>query len=153
MAVKGGEKLRAFIRKARAAQLRGAKKIEVGFFSTAKYPDGTPVTNVAAWNEFGTRWRGGGTAIPERPYFRQSIERFKTELRQPMIRVIDSSTMALTESGANFIGNFASGILRTQITRLRTPPNSPRTIRIKGSANPLIDEGFLKGSATHKVSM
>ena len=63
--IKGGKKLNAFIRKAKNA--KSVKEIQVGFFSSAKYPDGTPVAAVAAWNEFGTK------RIKERPFFRNAI--------------------------------------------------------------------------------
>ena len=51
----------------------GVREVDVGFFSTATYPDGTPVAAVAAWNEFGTQ-RGGRPHIPERPFFRRAIK-------------------------------------------------------------------------------
>ena len=47
---RGGEKLKATL--AKAEQSRN-KRVKVGFFSTAKYQDGTPVANVAAIQEFG----------------------------------------------------------------------------------------------------
>ena len=48
---RGGKKLDAFLRKAKTA--KGVNAVEIGFYSTAKYADGTAVTNVALWNEFG----------------------------------------------------------------------------------------------------
>ena len=51
-------KLKSFIKKAQAAQIKSVKRVSVGFFATSKYRDGTPVTNVAAWNEFGTQRNG-----------------------------------------------------------------------------------------------
>ena len=63
---KGGKKLDEFLRRAKTAD--GVDTVEIGFFSDAKYPDGTPVTNVAAYNEFGTNGKDGAGAIPERPF-------------------------------------------------------------------------------------
>ena len=60
----GGRKLERFLREAGRG---GVSSVAVGFFSDAKYQDGTPVAAVAAWNEFGTK------NIPERPFFRQAI--------------------------------------------------------------------------------
>ena len=87
---RGGKKLREFIRKAKTAD--GVKDVEVGFYSTAKYPDGTPVTNVALWNEFGFESKyfpvqtTGGTwlfikrqtplQVPERPFFGSPLPSF-----------------------------------------------------------------------------
>ena len=45
----GGKKLDAFLRKAKGA--KGVDALEIGFYSTAKYADGTSVTNVAFYNE------------------------------------------------------------------------------------------------------
>ena len=53
--IHGGEKLKEFLRRAKAAQAFNVRKLEIGFWDTARYPDGTPVTNVAAWNEWGTK--------------------------------------------------------------------------------------------------
>ena len=76
--VKGGRKLQRFIRKAKSA--KGVRGVESGFYATAKYPDGTPVTNVAAWQEFGT------VRIPERPFMRQSIPKMKP----PLLDILNS---------------------------------------------------------------
>ena len=75
---KGGKKLDEFLRRAKTAD--GVDTVEIGFFSDAKYPDGTPVTNVAAWNEFGTENKDGSERIPERPFFRQAIPKMKTPI-------------------------------------------------------------------------
>ena len=65
--VTGGRAAKQFILQAKRAQRGAVEELQVGFFATAKYPDGTPVTNVAVWNEFGTG------RIPERPFFRQAL--------------------------------------------------------------------------------
>ena len=53
-------------------QLKAArnKKLQVGWFDSAKYDDNTPVAGVAAANEFGN---------PPRPFIRNAIEDNKTE--------------------------------------------------------------------------
>ena len=73
MAVRGGHRLKASIRKGLSAQ--GVTRVTVGFYKTATYPDGTPVAAVAAWNEFGTKGGGWGGPIPERPFFRQTVRK------------------------------------------------------------------------------
>ena len=70
---KGGQKLNAILLKAEKARI---KRVRVGFFSTAKYDDGTSVANVAGIQEFGAPAVG----IPERPFFRQSIAIMEDEL-------------------------------------------------------------------------
>lgn len=47
-------------------------KLTAGFYKGAKYEDGTPVAQVAAWNNFGTIENGGFT--PPRPFFNDAID-------------------------------------------------------------------------------
>lgn len=147
--VKGGRKLDAFIRNAKAA--RGVKGVEVGFFSTSKYPDGTPVTNVAAFNEFGTETAGGGVRTPERPFFRQAIEQGKRQLPAVLRKSVNPRTMAVTKKVAGRLGLAMQGIIQESITDLTEPPNAPSTIRAKRSSNPLIDTGFMRSQVTYRV--
>ena len=51
----------------------------------------------------------------------------------------------------NRLGEMARGDIVESITKLNTPPNSPKTIALKGSSNPLIDTGFLRANVTFKV--
>ena len=124
------------------------REVDIGFFSTARYPDGTPVTNVAAWNEFGTE------TIPERPFFRNAIkdsERDIDELfKQTSAKKIESNEFA-AENLLGLVGLLVTENIQKSITNLRIPPNDPATIERKGSENPLIDTGFMRASVTHKV--
>ena len=141
--IKGGKKLDAFLRKAKGA--RGVGQVEVGFYSTARYPDGTPVTSVAAWQEFGTK------TIPERPFFRIAIGKMGGPALALLKADVDPKTMVVTRATASKLGLIGQKEIRKSITNLRTPPNSPVTILLKGSSNPLIDEGFMRQSVTWKV--
>ena len=140
--ITGGNKLNAFFRKAKAAK---SHDVDIGFFESAKYPDGTPVAAVAAWNEFGTE------RIPERPFFRNAIRESKDELLQVLKGNVDPRTMNVDRRTAGLLGQTMVGIIQENITKLRTPPNRPATIAAKGSSNPLIDEGIMKNSATYRV--
>ena len=138
--VKGGQKAKQFILQAKRAQRGAVDELQVGFFSTSKYPNGQAVTNVAVWNEFGTG------SIPERPFFRQAIAGAKRSIG-PMIRAsLDGRKMAMDRQAAGRIGEFMKDRIQTSITTLRSPGNAPATIAAKGSSNPLIDEGFLRNS-------
>ena len=136
--VKGGKKLAAFLRKARSAARR-SKVVEVGFFESARYSDGTPVAAVAAWNEFGTE-RNGGQHVPERPFFRNALVGADRDLLPIFKAGIDPKDMALDDRTARLIGEVMKTRIQQSITTLRTPPNAPSTIRRKGSSNPLIGE-------------
>lgn len=51
------------------------------------------------------------------------------------------------------VGVVAAAAVKVYMTELKTPPNAASTIRKKGSSNPLIDEGHMKGAVTYKVSI
>ena len=143
--VRGGKKLRRTIRNAKSAASRGVDKLEVGFFETAKYPEGIPVATVAAWAEF------GNDRTPERPFFRQALEAAVRPARELLRERVDPKTMVVEKSTANALGELVKGHVQRRITDLRTPPNAPSTIARKGSSNPLIDTSVLRASATYKV--
>ena len=151
--LKGENELRRKLRKMMTDD--GVKSLKVGFFESAKYPDGTPVAAVAAWNEFGTRGgrQGGGWGgpIPERPFFRNAIREFEDEI--PKIKnELNVRKMVVDEGLANSIGLRMSDILTNNIIKLREPPNAPVTIKLKGSSNPLQGKhGLLATSATFNV--
>ena len=166
----GGRKVNSAIRQGKKAQ--GVSEVRVGFFSTAKYPDGTPVTNVAAWNEFGTRSPSGQVITPERPFFRNSNRDVEPEISSILARVnpksmvvsdqianlvgraaADSLKVSITtlKDPPNLVGRAAADSLKVSITTLKDPPNSPVTIDRKGSSNPLIDTAKMRNSADYEI--
>ena len=145
----GRGELRRHLRKGKSGKL--ISKIEVGFFATARYANGTPVTNVAAWNEFGTV--RGGVTIPERPFFRQANKKMP-KIVMPILRAhVNPATLTVTRRTAELMGIKMGDTLADSIRSLRHPPNAPTTIKLKGSSNPLIDTGLMLRSVTHKVSI
>ena len=144
--VTGGRKLKAFLRKARSAQTR-SKSVAVGFFSTAKYPDGTPVAAVAAWNEFGTE-----QGIPERPFLRNSVGDAEDVIMPVLKEGIDPKDMALDRITAGKVGEAMKSRIQREITQLREPPNAPSTLARKApKTNPLIDEGIMRAATSYEV--
>ena len=143
---RGGKKLDAFLRKAKTA--KGVNAVEIGFYSTAKYPDGTAVTNVAFYNEFGTDGKDGVGAIPERPFMRQSIAKFPDQILPVLKADVDPRTMVVTRRTASKVGLVGQGIIQRQIVLLREPPNAESTIENKKSSNPLVDTAFMKSAVT-----
>ena len=155
--VRGGQKLDKFLRDARAAQSR-SKKVDVGFFSSARYPPvrqgknggqkQTPhfVATVAAFNEFGT---SAGT--PERPFFRNAIADAKKPILEILKAGIDPKDMTMDARLAGIVGEKMKSEIQKSIINLRDPPNAPRTIKRKGSSNPLIDTGFMNMSVSYNV--
>ena len=149
----GGKKLQRLLREAGKGGVSG---VAVGFFSDAKYQDGTPVAAVAAWNEFGTK------NIPERPFFRQAIAGMEDGIANIIKARIDPRRMVVDEQLADRVGLYAAAQVQESITSLREPPNAPSTIARKrkklggkkgvgGGENPLIDTGFMHDSVTWQV--
>ena len=153
---RGGKKIQKVLDD--AAKKRKQPTVEVGFFSTARYSDTKSglngggkrephyVATVAAWQEFGTT-----NGIPERPFFRQSIAIMEKELPGVLRKLVDPTTMLVTERDAGLIGEYAKGVIQERIIDLDQPPNAARTIAEKGSSNPLIDEGVMLGSVSYRV--
>ena len=134
----GGE--RAQLELARiAGKLGNGKVLRVGFLEGARYPDGTPVAQVAFWNEFGTR------TAPVRSFFRDMIAKCSPRW---------GAAIAANLRATNFDGDVTlqrMGVgIQDQLTRsivdFTTPGNAPYTIQQKGFDKPLIDTGVMQRS-------
>ena len=141
--IKGGAAAKAAIRKALSAS--GVTSLQVGFFKNARYPNGTPVAAVAAWNEFGT------VAIPERPFFRNALRRSLDPVRELVAERVDPRKMEVDPLLADEVGAYVAGQVQSEIVRLREPSNASSTIARKGSSNPLIDKGKMRQSVTWRT--
>ena len=138
----------------REAGKGGVKGIDVGFFASAKYQDGTYVAAVAAWNEFGTR-KGGKVHIQERPAIRQAVKGHESKLTTIIKKNIDSKKMVVDKTLANKIGESQKGAIQKSMIDLKQPANRPATLRAKfPKTNPLVGKtsGTLIESVTFKVN-
>lgn len=141
---KGGKKLAKVFREAGKG---GIKSVDIGVFASAKYPDGTHVAAVAAWNEFGT------VTSPERPAIRIANKENEDNLVRLIKRTIDPKKMVITKRIGGLIGANHQGAIQKSIVSLRDPENAPSTIKAKNSSNPLIGkEGLYLKSITYKVN-
>lgn len=143
--------------------LKGAE-LQVGFFPSAKYPDdkATPVAYVAAIHEFGSPARG----IPPRPFFRPTIADRKkawgSAIEYFAKRILAGESTA--EQSLDSLGLAVAGDIKKTISKIKTPPLSPKTIKAKrrklaaqgGDAGnltkPLVETGLLLASITHEVT-
>lgn len=134
--------------------LRGPKKVKVGF------PAGeTDAGNIekAVWNEFGTRGGasggGWGGPVPERPFLRNAMRdnkgKYRNGMRASAAKLLTGKTSISVVLSK--LGIMAQGDVQESITSLQSPPNSPTTIELKGSSNPLIDSGEMRGAVTWKI--
>lgn len=117
--------------------------LEIGFFETAKYPNGTYVAQVARYQEFGT------IHIPARPFFRRAVTSNANkwiEFYKKDVQKNNNSFLSL-----NKVGEIARKDIINSIDAMTTPPLKKSTIKQKGSSKPLVDTGLMRRSVTYKV--
>lgn len=131
------------IDKREITKFMGKEKLEIGFFETARYPNGAFVAQVARYNEFGT------LNIPMRPFFRNAINKNIKKWYATLQNAINQN--ATPSKALSIVGEVARADIIQSITDLRTPPNAESTIKSKKSTNPLIDTGLMRRSVTYKV--
>lgn len=144
-------------KKLNTAALDGPSTVKVGF---PKSKSAQSNIMKAIYNEFGTRGsgkgfgtpRGGGFGgpIPERPFLRNAMRnnrsKYQLALRTSAGKLLLGETSLKTV--LTKLGALAQGDIQEEIDNLKSPPNSPVTIAIKGSSNPLIDTGAMRRAVT-----
>lgn len=129
-----------------------APMVTVGIHEDAADPPEGEINmaTLGAVHEFGSDDAG----IPERPWLQPGFESGLKDYEGIMAEGIDE---AVTEGvdikkSLHAVGALAIGRVQEYMTNLKTPPNTPQTIkRKKGAANPLIDEGLMRGSVNYKL--
>ena len=124
----------------------GEKEVSVGFFPEDVYDDGTPISEIAAYNDLGT------SHIPARPFMEQAVDGHTSEIE----RAIEEAYECIVEGDNletfyHIIGAFLQGLVQKEISSGNFVPNAPATIRKKGSAQPLIDTGRMKQSVRYHI--
>lgn len=111
--------------------------------------DGLTNAELAMIHEFGT----ADGNIVQRSFIRGTVEREKG----PIFSLLRKETKAMAKDGDFFrhlgrVGEFVkSEMVKTIDQSIGLPKLEPATIAEKGSTQPLIDTGILKGSITWKV--
>ena len=107
----------------------------------------TPVSLVAAANEFGTR------TIPERSFMRSTFDtsykdwiKLTEKLKSDIFKGKETVMSALKK-----IGLVQSEKIKGKILKLRDPANAPSTVKQKVGDNPLVDSRKLWGSIGFEV--
>ena len=121
-------------------------EVQVGWQGDEAYDDGITVAQVAAYNELGT------STIPPRPFMQQSFEKHQSELQS----LCDVATNGIangstTEAELNKLGVGLKGLVQDEIVGGGFTPNAPSTIRKKGSAQPLIDTGYMRQTVNYVI--
>lgn len=113
--------------------------VKVGYFQEAQYPSGIKVSNVAFWNNFGTK------NIPSRPFLNNAIKRGCLHWRDVFLR--EFKRLNDMEKILYRVGLEIQNAITDEIDILKEPPLKPQTIKQKKSAKPLINTAFMKNSA------
>lgn len=134
------------------------KQARTGWFQSAKYPDGTPVSLVAVANEYGH----GST--PPRSFVRPTIE----QQRNTWINLLKQGAQAVAngektiEQVLELVGLKAAGDIAKTISAIQSPPLKESTIKArerryakKGKRGnldkPLVDSALMINSITAVV--
>ncbi len=146
----GGKKAEGFISALQQKVKAESIKIVAGLpRNSAPYPDGTSVIEVGHKNEFGSM----AERIPERSFLRSTLQenakKYSAIAKKVGARVLTGKANLEKEAGK--IGLVMENDIKDKIVNLKTPPNAARTIREKGSSNPLVDTGHMGQSIRHEV--
>ena len=118
MAVRGGHKLKAWLREAQTRQSK-IKKIEIGFVDE----QGNNIPGIAATHEFGLD--RAGVYIPERPAFRLGIEAAKRETKRERIQRWRANKGYLTDADVLAIARKIHAIIKREYLTFQGTELSP----------------------------
>lgn len=130
--------------------------VEAGFFDTARYPDGTPVAQVAYENEIGKKAnkKTGEKGSPPRPFMRYAAKVGMRDVQPLMVslskKMVQGEIDAETAMGR--IGLHFEAAIIDSIKNGKWIPNSKETIERKGFDKPLIDSGAMWQSVASRAT-
>lgn len=121
-------------------------EVAVGYQQGEASEDGVDMVDIALFNELGT------VHSPSRPFIRDSLNNNKDKISQFMQSAAKGIVNGKSaEDVLKKIGTFQKGLIQKEITSGNFVPNSPATIRKKGSSTPLIDTGRMRQSVNFVV--
>lgn len=135
-----------------ASSTKNAKMsvVKAGFFEAAKYPDGTPVVDIAVQNEYGDPHKN----IPARPFMDQTFTRHQKK----WLQIINKMFSEQLKNGsidynklANVVGAAMQGDIRDTIVTGDFAPNALYTVLVKGKDTPLRDTLVMLNSVNYQV--
>lgn len=135
-----GEKFKQTIEELKRLEVR------IGIQQGAGSEDGVDLVDIAMFNELGT------VHIPSRPFLRDSVDAHADEINS----FLQSTKNNLLKGGSaetalKRIGVFQKGLIQKEIRDGDFVPNSPATIKKKGSDRPLIDTGRMRQSINYVI--
>lgn len=142
--VTGIERAVRDIKKALDAYKGGRIYATIGVHSDAKPEEnGESTAVVAAANHYGTG------KIPARPFLDKGVEREREAIATDVAKALAAGKRP--EEAIARAALLAVRGVQKQIDETLSPPNSTRTIAIKGSSHPLIDTGNMRQSIAYKL--
>lgn len=129
--------------------IQAGSKTKAQFSKGRNQIPGINIAQYAAQNEFGT------DKIPQRSFIRSAFDENLNLIEQLVEKqygeIIDGTKSI--SSGLGIIGQFIESTVKLKIRQIRMPPNSPRTIAMKGSSKPLIDFGQMFAAVRYVVKV
>ena len=121
-------------------------EVRIGIQQGVGSEDGVDLVDIAMFNELGT------VHIPSRPFLRDSVDAHSPEINA----FLQSMRTQLVKGGSaedvlKKIGVFQKGLIQKEIVNGDFVPNSPETIKRKGSDKPLIDTGRMRQSINYVI--
>lgn len=98
-------------------------------------------------------WLTKEVNIPERSFIRAGFDAHRIEMERFGEQSL-AQFLPMRDGISRFydaMGNFAVGKIRTFLVDLRDPANSPLTVKLKGSSNPLVGDGHLGNHITYRI--
>lgn len=126
--------------------------VDVGLFDHEEHPDSEyTIAQIGAVHEFGTK----DGHIPERSFLRSTYDERREKWRARM----DAAYDEIKEGKGKVLpllmawGEKAAGDVRRKITKLKTPPKAPATLKKEGEGftNPLIWLGYMRQSVRARI--
>lgn len=100
----------------------------------------TDYCDIALWNELGT-----SNGIPSRPFLRDSVDKNASQIDSACKAALQTISKGETaEKILKQLGAMQKGLVQQTIVSGDFKPNSPITVKKKGSDKPLIDSGGLR---------
>jgi len=127
---------------------KSSANVTVGVHEDATYPDGTPVAENAARQEF-------GLGPPRRSFLADYVDENEQKLKDDLRKIgeaVVQGKVASIEQGLERFGLHVVGGIQQRISDGIPPENADSTIARKGSSTPLIESGILRTSIAHKVN-
>lgn len=126
-----------------------SKQVVVGALSDTRSDIEMTNAELLATHEFGNAKQG----IPERPVMRTALSKGKDDAQKLLSKSVSECLNG--DISAEMVYEKVGMMLRNVVVETFNEndfvPNSPQTIKEKGSSKPLIDTGALRGSINYEV--